>query len=336
MKWLVRGFFAITVLVAAAVIGGLFLPSRAHVERSIAIDRPPATLFTMLSSLETFHDWSPWAEQEPDAIFAFEDPKFGPGARYQWAGQEIGEGVMTITRAEPYAFVTASIDLAARGQAEMTFTIEPKPGGSVVRWSYDAEFGPDLVGRYVGRSFDGRLGPEFEAGLQRLKELAERLPGADFADANAEIVTLEPTQAVIYSRQIRGGAAEQAAAYTEALREVRRYMSAAGIREAGPPAAVTLRWEPPLWVFEAAVPYAGAAREGADGDIRFGALPEGRAVRAVHRGPPEGVAPLNTKLEAYLRAHRLTHAGPSFEIRVTERDSEAPDGQVTELYIPVE
>jgi effector-binding domain-containing protein len=336
MKWLVRGFFAITVLVAAAVIGGLFLPSRAHIERSISIDRPPATVFTLLSSLKTFHEWSPWAAIEPEAIFAFEGPDFGPGAEYEWAGAEIGEGEMTITRAEAYAFVTASIDLDARGRAEMAFSIEPKPGGSVVTWSYDAEFGPDLVGRYVGRSFDGRLGPELESGLQRLKQLAERLPGADFADANAEIATIEPSTAVIYERQVRGGAAEQEAAFNEALREVRRYMSANGLREAGPPAAVTLRWEPPLWVFEAAVPYAGEPREGADGDIRFGSLPSGRAVRAVHRGPAAGVPPLNTKLEAYMRAHRLTRAGPSFEIRVTERDGEAPDAQVTELYIPVE
>jgi effector-binding domain-containing protein len=336
MKWLVRGFFALTVLVGAAVIGALFLPSRAHVERTISIDRPPATVFTLLSSLETFHDWSPWSAEEPDAIFAFEGPTFGVGAQYQWSGRRIGRGVMTITRAEAYATVTATIELEGRGRAEMAFVVEPKPGGSVVTWSYDAAFGADLVGRYVGRSFDGRIGPEFETGLQSLKQLAERLPGADFADADAEIVEFEPIQAVIYERQIRGDAREQDAAFTEALIAVRRYMSASGLREAGPPAAVTLRWEPPLWVFEAAVPYAGEARQGADGDIRFDVLAGGRAVRAVHRGPAEGVAPLNTKLEAYLRAHRLTRAGPSFEIRVTERDGALPEAQVTELYIPVE
>jgi effector-binding domain-containing protein len=336
MKWLVRGFFVITVLAGVIVIGGVFLPSRAHVERSMAVDRPPATVFTLLSSLKTFHDWSPWAALEPDAIFAFDGPEFGPGARYQWAGDSIGQAAMTVTGAEPYSFVEARIDLGARGRARMRFDVEAKPGGSQVRWSYDADFGLDLIGRYVGRSFDARIGRELEAGLIRLKAYAERLPGADFADADAEIVEVAPVPVVAAGRQVRGGAAELEAAFAMALAEVRRFMADNGLPEAGPPAVVTQRWEPPLWVFEAAVPYSGAPLEIEAGDIRFDELPGGRALRGVHHGPSAGVAPLGAKLEAYLRAHRLTRAGPSWELRVTEREGVAPEDQITELYIPVE
>jgi len=100
--------------------------------------------------------------------------------------------------------------------------------------------------------------------------------------------------------------------------------------------AVTTRWEPPLWVFEAAIPYAGEPREGGDGDIAFSQLPASRAVRAVHRGPASGVAPLTTKLEAYLAAHRLIRIGPSWEVRVTERQGTDARNQVTEVIIPVE
>jgi effector-binding domain-containing protein len=336
MKWLVRGFFALTVLAVAALIGGVFLPSRARVEREISIDRPPATVFTLLSSLKTFHDWSPWAAEQPDATFGFSGPDEGPQARYEWDGDVIGKGSVVITRAEPYSVVEAVVDLKGRGRALMTFQIEPKPGGSIVTWTYDADFGLDLIGRYAGRTFDARMGPGFDAGLVRLKGMAEALPGADFADTGAEIVTLEPQPAVIYERQVRGSAAEQDQAFAQALAEVRRFMAAAELREAGPPVAVTVRWEPPLWVFEAAVPYAGSPRADAVGDIRFGELPGGRAVRAVHRGPPEGVPPLQTKLEAYIEAHRLTRRGEGFEVRVSERDATPPAEQVTELYAPVE
>jgi effector-binding domain-containing protein len=336
MKWLVRGFFVITVLAGVIVIGGVFLPSRAHVERSMAVDRPPATVFTLLSSLKTFHDWSPWAAEEPDAIFAFQGPDFGSGARYQWAGDSIGQAAMTITGAEPYTFVETRLDLGPRGRARMRFGVEAKPGGSVVTWSYDAEFGLDLIGRYVGRSFDARIGPQLESGLLRLKAYAERLPGADFADAQAEIVEIPPVPVVTAARQVRGGAAELEAAFATALAEVRRFMADNGLPEAGPPVVVTQRWEPPLWVFEAAVPYAGEPLEIEGGEIRFDALPGGRVLRGVHHGPAEGVAPLGAKLDAYLRAHRLVRAGPSWEVRVTERGGVAPEEQITELYIPVE
>lgn len=336
MTWLVRSFFAISAVAGAALVGGLLLPSRSHVERAIAIDRPPATVHTMLTSLRTFHEWSPWARREPNAIFAFEGPEFGPGASYLWSGETIGEGELTLVDSEPYDHVGYTLELDGRGRASMAFDIEPKPGGSVVTWGYDAAFGFDLIGRYAGRFFDSRLGPDFEAGLVNLKEEAEKLPGADFADTGAEIVEVAPIQAVVYADQVRGDAADQQRAFEEALFRVRRYMRANRLREAGPAVAITRRWEPPLWVFEAAVPYAGERREGADGEVTFDTLPSGRAVRAVHRGPAAGVAPLHTKLEAYLEANRLSRAGPSWEVYVTERDIAPSDDQVTEIYIPVE
>lgn len=336
MKWLVRFFFAVTVLVAAALVGGLFLPSRAHVERSVSIDRPPATVYTLLSSTRTFHEWSPWAQREPDAIFGFDGPSFGAGSKYVWSGEIIGAGELVLTEAQPYTRVEGVVDLGPRGRARMTFAVEPKPGGSRVTWSYDADFGLDIIGRYAGRFFDGATGPVFDDGLPRFKALAESLPGADFSDADAEIVDTAAMQVVSVAGQVRAGAAEQQAAFDAAAAQVRAFMRANGLRQSGPLIARTVRWEPPLWVFEAAAPYAGEAREGGEGDVAFTTLPAARAVRAVHRGPASGVAPLTTKLEAYLAAHRLRRAGPSWEVRVTERDGVADADQITEIYIPVE
>ncbi|MGD2132919.1 MAG: SRPBCC family protein [Maricaulaceae bacterium] len=336
MKWLVRTFFAVTIIALAALIGGLFLPGRAHVERSVSIDRPPATVYTMLSSLRTFHDWSPWAEIEPEATFGFDGPAFGEGARYVWSGDQIGTGELILTAAEPYESVAGVVDLGPRGRARMTFDVEPKPGGSVVTWSYDAEFGLDIIGRYAGRLFGREVGRRFEDGLVNLKEQAERLPGADFAEAGAEIVTVAPQPAVVLSRQVRGDAAAQEAAFADALDEVRGFMAANGLSEAGPVVAVTHRWEPPLWVFDVAVPYAGAQRGGEDAAVEFGQTPGGRAARAIHRGPVGGVARLNNQLDAFLAAHRLVQSGSSWEVRVTEREDTAPEDQVTEVYIPVE
>jgi len=194
----------------------------------------------------------------------------------------------------------------------------------------------DLVGRYAGRFFDRALGPDFDDGLLRLKALAEGMPGADFSEVGADIVETDALEVVAYAGQVRGGAAAQRAAFNAGVEQVRSYMRANDLREAGPIVAVTTRWEPPLWVFEAAIPYAGEPRQGGDGDIAFSQLPASRAVRAVHRGPASGVAPLTTKLEAYLAAHRLVRIGPSWEVRVTERTGADARDQVTEILIPVE
>ena len=64
--------------------------------------------------------------------------------------------------------------------------------------------------------------------------------------------------------------------------------------------ALTPRQRVVLWVFAAAAPYAGEPREGGEGEVAFDVLPGGRVVTATHRGPPEGVAHLSTKLDAYI------------------------------------
>ena len=59
---------ALLVLAALIVMIGFFLPATVHVERSITIDAPPATVFALANSFRGFNEWSPWAEIDPDTV----------------------------------------------------------------------------------------------------------------------------------------------------------------------------------------------------------------------------------------------------------------------------
>ena len=91
------------ILVAALVLIGLFLPSSAHVERSITIEAPPAMVFAVVNGFRSFNEWSPWAERDPETEYLYEGPERGAGAKMSWSSDnpQVGTGSQEITLSEP-------------------------------------------------------------------------------------------------------------------------------------------------------------------------------------------------------------------------------------------
>lgn len=335
MKWLLRVFFGATALMVALAGVGLLLPARVHIERSAFIASPPATVHTLVANLDAFAEWSPWFAGDDRQVLAIEGPLAQPGQTLSWVDGGASGGAR-ILAAEPYQSVEMEYLFAPRSRATGGFVVSPREGGAEVVWSYDVDFGLNLVARFAGLGYSDGIGAELEAGLEALRALAESLPGADFADAGAEIRDIEPAQIVYANDRVRGDSAQQQATFDRALERVRDHMRDNRLSAAGPALAITTEWAPPLWGFRAAVPYDGPPRVSGEGEVLFGETFAGRAVVAEHRGDPAGVARLIPRLEAFLAANRLTQAGPRWEVLVTETgDADAAD-QVRRIFIPVE
>ncbi len=337
MSWLVRVFSGVAGLALLLALIGLFLPSKARIEGFIPVDRPPATVYTLLANPQVFLEWSPWTRRAPNAEVEFSGPGTGEGAALSWRPATPGATAFdrVIVAAEEYRRIEASIEFVGRGRADTMFTVQPRPGGSDVTWSFEADFGFNLIARYAGLGFQRALGPEFDNGLRDFKAFAEQLPGADFADARARIVDVDSVQVVYIADRMRGDVADQNAAFDAALNEVRGFMAARGVAADGPARKVVTEWEPPLWAFQAAIPYGGRERVDGDGRVIFGHSYAGRAVKVTHRGPGDATATLYAKLDAYIAAHRLERNGGRWEVLVTDRVDTAPEDQITEIYIPV-
>ena len=80
-----KTLLALVVLLLAFIVTGLFLPAEYRVARSISIDRPAATVFTVLNSYGAFNEWSPWAERDPEAVYATEGPQAPWTTSAEWA-----------------------------------------------------------------------------------------------------------------------------------------------------------------------------------------------------------------------------------------------------------
>jgi uncharacterized protein YndB with AHSA1/START domain len=174
-------FYSAAALVGLLLLVGLFLPTTAHVERSIATGASPATVYDIVSDFRRFNEWSPWFGLDPQAKYTYEGPDGGVGARMRWAGDPatVGTGSQEITAVDPGRSVTTRLDFGDQGQATARITIEPDGAGSRVTWAFDTSFEGDFLGRYFGLLFDRWIGADYEKGLAKLKTVAEATPAAN-------------------------------------------------------------------------------------------------------------------------------------------------------------
>lgn len=192
---IIKGLFIFIVVICAAFLGGAFLlPTSAHVERSVDIDAPPATVFAVLNGFRQFNRWSPWANIDPGTRYRLEGPLLGVGARQVWSSEDpaVGSGSQEIIESEaPARIVMHLIFSGFEGDNRSTFSLEPTGDGTHLVWAYDSDFKGALIARYFGLLLDGMIGPDYERGLAGLKTFAESLPDEDFSTLQPVLVELQ-------------------------------------------------------------------------------------------------------------------------------------------------
>jgi hypothetical protein len=179
----------IALVVLLAVAGILVLaasrPDTFRIVRSTVVSASPERIFPYLNDLHLFRLWSPFEHKDPGMERAFSGPLSGPGAIYEFAGNnQIGAGRLTISGTAPPTSVTMRLDMHRPMAASnvVTFSLEPAGGGTRVTWDMQgpAPFLSKLIHLFI--NMERLVGNDFEAGLASLKALAER-PQAALPDA---------------------------------------------------------------------------------------------------------------------------------------------------------
>ena len=339
MKVLKRILFAIVALAVILVVVGFLLPRERHVERSIFIDSPPSVVFSQVNGLESFNEWSPWVAMMPDAVYEYEGPEFGVGAKMSWTtgGPEAEVGSQTIVGSSPYDQVDVELDFGDQGEAQARYSLQPEGNGTQLTWSFDTDFGFDLVGRYWGLLLDRQLGSMYVQGLTNLKRITEQLPKVDWS--NLEIgITDVPSQTIAYFSGSAGNDPDDiGAALGAAYGRVAVFISANGLQIDGQPLAITNYWDERGWGFDAGIPVSGVPDRGVgpDSPVRMGETYGGRVVRAVHIGPYTGLEQTYEIVGAFMAAHDLEPNGRTWEVFVSDPGNTPEEELKTEIYYPV-
>jgi hypothetical protein len=175
MKILKRILLVLVVLVALFVVIGFFLPSRYRVERSVVIESTPAAIYGQISNFKNWLQWTAWNQTKyPDMQVKFDGPETGVGAGYSWEGKSTGQGSIKFTRVEPEKGIAYDLEFE-HGKYKSTGAIALEKAGDRIKvtWSNEGDLGGNPVNRYFGLMMDRMIGPDFEEGLNNLKQKIE-------------------------------------------------------------------------------------------------------------------------------------------------------------------
>ncbi len=336
-------FYSIVIIIVIFIVTGFFLAKNVHVERSIEIDRPVSTVFTLVNGYSTFNTWSPWAARDPSATFAISGPVSGAGAHIEWSGDPrlSGKGFQEIIESRSWSLVRSRLSFDQQGKAITYFTLSERNGGTALTWGFDADLttGQSLIGgliaRYFGLLFDRWIGTDYEQGLARLKTFAESLPDIDFSDLEVEILDVEPVDILYIQSGSSQDPADIADVLASAYREITAFMNENDIAIAAQPMTITHAGGKDGYAFDAAIPV--VMRDVAlTGNVQLGTTPTGRAVRVIHRGPYDQMMPTYEKLSAYMGAYGLREGTVSWEQYISDPGQTTSTDLITHIYFLIE
>lgn len=173
----------VVALVVAVTIIGYLMPQNIKVSRSAVIDAPAERIFGLISNYNEFNRWSPWAEKDPNTAYEYGGEAGQAGHRMSWKSEHkhVGNGAQEIIIAEAPSRLRVKLDFEKQGAAEAQFDLKPaSAGGTEITWVLDADMdasgkllGFIPMGRLMGPMMDKWVGADYEAGLARLKAVAE-------------------------------------------------------------------------------------------------------------------------------------------------------------------
>ncbi|WP_424933029.1 SRPBCC family protein [Amaricoccus macauensis] len=191
MVTFLRILVGVALLVAVLIGFSYVLPRHITVERDVVIDAPAEVVFEQVNSLQTFAEWSPWSDYDPDMEVVFSGPTEGVGNRMEWSSMDpqVGRGSQEIVESTENRSVRTALDFGEMGSGEAWFVLEPSGTSTNVTWGLEADMGNTPTGRYMGLVMDQLVGGDYERGLAALKlraEAANAQPGTQESSSKAE------------------------------------------------------------------------------------------------------------------------------------------------------
>lgn len=329
--------YGIGVFIVMLIIIGVALPQHARVDVSTSIDAPPATVFALVNDFRRFSLWSPWIDTDPNARIVYSGPARGVGATMTWDGAIIGTGTQIITGSRPFEYVETLVNPGESAEARFWFDIRGDNGATVVTWSFETDFGYNLVGRYFALVIKGVIERDYESGIASLKELAETLPVADFGDIEIEQIVVEPVMIAYLPTTSLPESAAISEAMGAAYFEILSFIDQHELAEAGAPMSIMRSFSGSELLFDAAIPVRGVSdstpRDGAT--VRIGQTHAGMVIRVRHVGAYRGLGDTHRKIAAYLAALGIKRAGDAWESYVSDPTKVAESELLTYVYYPI-
>lgn len=150
-------------------------PNQYGVSRSINIKATPEKIYALIAAPKEWKKWSVWNQRDPKMEMKYSGPESGAGAMWDWKSASEGNGGMKFFAVAPNQAITYELHFEGMGKPSTgAFTLENNNGLTQVTWSMTGTSEGNLMMKYFAPFMDKMVGPDFEAGLKNLKEVAEK------------------------------------------------------------------------------------------------------------------------------------------------------------------
>lgn len=168
----ILGWIALVVLVLVAV--AFALPRHYRVERSVRIDARVETIYALVGDMRSWRQWGVWFERDQQMTITYQADPSAVGGGVTWQSETQGNGRaewrrLVVNREAEYLLSFDDFGMQSVG----AFALASEDGAVRVTWSDSGDLGLNPINRWFGLFLDKMIGPDFAAGLAKLKRVAE-------------------------------------------------------------------------------------------------------------------------------------------------------------------
>lgn len=325
------------IIVLLILVVGFFFPNTNDFEKTKVIEASPEQVFVLVNDLKNWPSWSPWIRSEPDMEIIYGDITAGEGAKYEWHGDEMGDGNLWISESVVNKSVVTNIDFGASSPTKGIFTFEKVEEGTKVTWRFINENGWNPINRLIGGVFIAPMvADSYVEGLEFLNEVAVE---AAKEAAKYTISIEEVESAGVHYLGIRvpmpTSTEEFGPKMGQLYGEIGGFMAQNKVAMAGMPLNVYYENEDGSMDMECGLPIAGLV-ETPDGRVVAKTTHVGTLLKGIHLGDYPELAGSHVQMMSYLAAYDYEQVGEMYEIYITDPASEPDTAKwETDIYIPV-
>lgn len=256
---------AIILVVILAIVVGLLLPNHGHIQRSIQISHDPHQTYDLLNNFNRFPDYAGpvLRAEDPNVKVDVSGAAYGPGAKVSWTGDDKVGGHAVLTNK------SGSLDPTGKGQIvwdlnsgwrghNKTFTLDLQPVNNQrltkLTWSYDVDYGWNLLDRYSQFFLRGDPDTLIQYGLANVQNTLASIPNIDYTKSPERIVQTQPQAILFVSTTAPRTLDDVDTATAKALQQIDAAMKQLGVHQAGPRTTITTDYGDENYSFDVAVP----------------------------------------------------------------------------------
>jgi len=333
-----KALLALTVVVvslgALFFIIPLFLPTSYSVEVSSAMNAPQKEVFNYVRNLETFDQWSPWAELDPEMKIETSGEAGEIGSSYSWQGNEdVGKGKMTISNISDNRIdINLQFIEPWESESKTWYVVEEVGNTSIVYWYMTGEMSYPWNIMSLFMNMEEMISKDYYKGLNKLKTIVED-PSFIKQSFTIESIYFEPH--VYYGNKKWVDKSEMSSYFQNEFNVLYTSLSTHS-KDIASPSALFFVWEHESQETEMAAVISTHDFTGElDGFERH--TLSGRALRIAYYGDYEGSENAHKAMEEHIKKNNIRIKSPVIEEYVTDPGQEPnPEKWLTNIYYFIE